>query len=163
VITDMVVQESDVPIKAFYTTGRGGAKQASTMRRGMQKTYSSNKNALDQGVPALRMLLENGKFRIAWAEETRELVSLWIGEMTSFSWAQGKLQGVGAHDDTVMALWMADRAAAIGDAFDLVDETGSGDMVGDVPAVAPADDYPNDGSGTDWFGLGAVDEVGGTA
>lgn len=151
VITDMVVRESDVPIKAFYTTGRGGSRQATSARRGMQKTYSSNKNALDQGVPSLRMLLENGKIRVPWAEETREVVQLWITEMVSFSWAQGRLQGVGAHDDTVMGLWMADRAAAVGESFDLGVEDDS--PLG--PEESSGDDRGPGSSGDDWFGMGS--------
>jgi hypothetical protein len=115
VITDMVIRQSDIPIKAFYTTGRGGTKQASNERRGMS-TYSANKNALDQGIPAIRMLLENGKLKLPWAMDSRDRVNMLIGEMQAFGWAEGKMQGVGAHDDLVMALWIADRAAAIGGA-----------------------------------------------
>lgn len=117
VITDMVVRTSSIPIKAFYTTGRGGSTQASTQRRGMAGTYTANKNNLDRGVPALRMLLENVKLRIPWDPETREKVALWVREMQSFSFIQGKLQGVGAHDDTVMAFWMAERASSLGGSF----------------------------------------------
>ena len=117
VITDMVVRTSNVPIKAFYTTGSGGSKQATTQRKGMSGQYSANKNALDRGVPALRMLLENRKLRIPWAEDTRERVQLWLTEMNQYSFVEGKLQGVGAHDDTVLAFWMAERAAKMGGGF----------------------------------------------
>jgi hypothetical protein len=114
VITDMVVRTSDVPIKAFYTVGK---RKTTASRLGMNQTYSANKNALDQGVPALRMLLENGKIRIPWARETREEVQNWITEMQAFGWADGKLQGVGAHDDTVLAMWICDHACGVGGAF----------------------------------------------
>lgn len=114
VISDMVVRTSDVPIKAFYTTGRGGA---STSRRGITGSYSANKNALDKGVPGLRMLVENRKIKIPWAQDTRERVEYWLSEMAAFGIVNGKMQGVGAHDDTVMAFWMADQAAHVGGTF----------------------------------------------
>ena len=152
VITDMVVRTSDAPIKAFYTTGRGGSKQVSTQRRGMTKGYSANKNALDQGVPGIRMLFENHKFRIPWNESTRELVKVWMGEMQAFGWVDGKLQGVGAHDDTVMALWMADRAVAVGGSFSLgfADDDGEGDPWDELTGEAEEDDI-------DYFGGGGLD------
>ena len=34
--------------------------------------------------------------------------------MKMFTWLEGKLQGVGAHDDTVMAFWIADQACRRG-------------------------------------------------
>ena len=116
VITDMVIRTSDTPIKAFYTTGKA-KRQATTERRGMSGTYSANKNALDRGVPGLRMLLENNKLKIPWDEETQSTVEIWLNEMHSFGYQNGKLQGVGAHDDTVMAFWMADQAAHVGGSF----------------------------------------------
>ena len=136
VISDMVIRTSDIPIKAFYTTGRS-SKQVTTARRGMTGTYSANKNALDRGVPALRMLLENKKLRIPWAESTREKVQVWLDEMQSFGFTQGKLQGVGAHDDTVMAFWMADQAARVGGSF----STSFGDDTLTDPSDADTPDW----------------------
>ena len=131
VVTDEVIRTSDTPIKAFYTTGR---RKVTSLRTGMTQTYSANKNAFDQGVPSLRMLFENGKIRIPWAPDTREEVANWVEEMQSFGWADGKLQGVGAHDDTVMAFWIADHAAryggvsfSFGDEDDLIEDIESGD------------------------------------
>ncbi len=117
VISDMVIRTSNVPVKAFYTTGRADSKQATNQRKGMAGAYSANKNALDRGVPALRMLLENRKLRIPWHADTRERVQLWLTEMNQYSFVEGKLQGVGAHDDTVMAFWMAERAAKMSGGF----------------------------------------------
>ena len=150
VISDMVVRTSDVPIKAFYTTGRA-KKQATTERRGMSGTYSSNKNALDRGVPGLRMLLENGKLKIPWEESSQERVEVWVREMQAFGFQNGKLQGVGSHDDTVMALWMADRAAHVGGSVSMdfgSDTAGTGpDWLGQKPS-------PDEGETVDWFGGG---------
>ena len=154
VISDMVIRTSDIPIKAFYTTGRQ-SKQVTTQKRGMSGTYSANKNALDRGVPALRMLLENKKLRIPWAEDTREKIKVWVEEMQSFGFTEGKLQGVGAHDDTVMAFWMADQAARVGGSF-------SADFGSDLNSTETHDtpdwiknlvgDRPVGDDEVDWFG-----------
>lgn len=154
VIPDMVIRSSSVPVKAFYTTGRGGSKSVSTQRRGMTKTYSANKNALDQGIPTLRMLLENIKLKLPWDHRSRDRVRTLILEMQAFGWAEGKMQGVGAHDDCVMALWIADRAAAIGGAFSVSwDEDDAEDGLDDFfepfgAASTPAEDD------VDFFGTG---------
>lgn len=116
VISDMIARTSDIPIKAFYTTGKAG-KQASTERRGIRTSISQNKNALDKGVPSLRMLLENRKYRLPWASDTRETVQAWIDEMGAMAWADGKLQGVGSHDDTVMAAWICEMACQLGQKY----------------------------------------------
>lgn len=166
VITDMVVRSSTVPVKAFYTTGRGGSKQATTQRRGVKGTYSANKNDLDRGVPAMRMLFENRKIRIPWAESTREKVQLWIGELQAYSFVQGKLTGVGAHDDTVMAFWMAERAASMGNMgsvyWDENSKPEDGNVVpsplgGYVPATtAVGDNRVEDEAAPDFFGFRAT-------
>ncbi len=142
VISDMVVRQSDVPIKAFYTTGKA-KRQATNERRGMSGTYSANKNALDRGVPGLRMLLENRKLKIPWEQSAQELVEVWMREMQSFGFQNGKLQGVGSHDDTVMAFWMADQAARVGGASTMDFDRESG-------GIAPMDH--DDKDSRDWFG-----------
>ena len=81
---DELIRTSDLPIKKFHT--------------GVQK------HSLDKGVPSLRVLLENGKFRIPRGDaRSVELTDIWIDEMRSFTWHDGKLASVGGHDDTVMA------------------------------------------------------------
>jgi hypothetical protein len=143
VISDMVVRQSDVPIKAFYTTGRS-KNQATTERRGMSGTYSANKNALDRGVPGLRMLLENSKLKIPWEDSAQERVEVWLREMQAFGFQNGKLQGVGAHDDTVMAFWMADQAARVGGSVSM-------DFGAESRGVGALGDNIGDQT-PDWFG-----------
>ena len=95
---DELIRLSDLPIRKF-TTG-------------------TNKNSLDRGVPSLRVLLENGKFRIPRGDKRSvDLTGVWIEEMRSFTWHNGKLQSVGGHDDTVLACWICDQAIRAG-AFD---------------------------------------------
>lgn len=78
-------------------------------------TTGSDKNALDRGVPSLRTLFENGKIRLARGDaRSQEATDILMAELQGFSWLKGKLQGVGIHDDTVMALWIADCAVRSG-------------------------------------------------
>ena len=78
-------------------------------------TSASGKNSLNSGVPALRTLIENGKIIFPVGDEysNRNIRTL-ITEMTSFAWVEGKLRGVGNHDDCVMSLWIADQAVRKG-------------------------------------------------
>jgi hypothetical protein len=93
---DELIRTSDLPIKKFTTT-------------------AIEKNALDKGVPGLRVLLENKKFRIPRGDERSvELTNQWREEMRSFTWHDGKLQSVGGHDDMVMACWICNQAIAQG-------------------------------------------------
>lgn len=88
---DELIRTSDLPIKQFVT--------------GVQK------NSLDRGVPSLRVLLENRKFRVPRGDERSvEMTNIWMDEMRAFTWSDGKLQSVGRHDDTVMACWICDQA-----------------------------------------------------
>lgn len=88
---DELIRTSDLPVKKFTT--------------GVQK------NSLDKGVPSLRVLLENGKFRIPRGDpQTVQKIDVWIEEMRSITFMDGKIQSVGSHDDTVMALWICDQA-----------------------------------------------------
>jgi hypothetical protein len=92
---DELIRKTDLPIKQFVT--------------GVQK------NSLDKGVPSLRVLLENGKFRIPRGDaHSVEMTNEWINEMRNFTWHDGKLQGVGSHDDMVMACWICDQAVRQG-------------------------------------------------
>jgi len=101
---DELIRTTDLPIKQFTT---GAAK-----------------NTLDKGVPSLRVLLENGKFRIPRGDRRSvELTNVWIEEMRAFTFQDGKLQSVGTHDDTVMGCWICDQAIRAGGfSFDFGDD-----------------------------------------
>lgn len=91
---DELRKHTDLPIHKFVTTG--------------QRKYH-----LTRGVVGLRLLLENGKLRFARGDaRSTQLTDVIISELKSFGWLDGKLQGIGSHDDAVMALWLADRAVA---------------------------------------------------
>jgi hypothetical protein len=90
--SDEMKRTTDVPVKEFVTTAQ-------------------NKYPLDKGVPSLRILLENEKIVIPRGDEySRRMTNAWIGEAVQFGFVDGKLQGAGTHDDTVMAWWMATEA-----------------------------------------------------
>jgi hypothetical protein len=119
---DELIRTSDLPIKKFTT--------------GVQK------NSLDKGVPSLRVLLENKKVRIPRGDKRSvEMTDLWIDEMRGFTWVDGKLQSVEAHDDTVMAFWICDQAIrqggfefTFGDEYDDVDEDAlMAELMGETP------------------------------
>lgn len=66
----------------------------------------SEKQSLSDGVPALLILLENRKWEVPFAPGYhREEVDVFLAELEAFGWVDGKLQGVGEHDDTVMCFW----------------------------------------------------------
>lgn len=126
---DELIRTTDLPVKQFVT--------------GVQK------NSLDKGVPSLRVLLENGKFRIPRGDaRSVALTDEWIGEMRSFTWADGKLQSVGGHDDMVMACWICDQAirqGAFGYSFgEDEDETNYDDLMKEL--TGEADEQESDES-----------------
>lgn len=93
---DELIRTTSLPIRKFETTG-------------------SNKNCLEKGVPSLRVLLENGKYRIPRGDKhSIDVTNRWIEQMRAFTWHEGKLQSVGTHDDMVMANWVCDYAIRYG-------------------------------------------------
>lgn len=113
VFGDELIRTTDLPIRKFTTTGTGRSTSSRAIPSG--NTTSANKNSLEGGVPSLRVLLENGKLRIPRGDKhSVETTDIWINEMKCFTWLDGKMQGVGSHDDTVMAFWIADQAVRHG-------------------------------------------------
>lgn len=91
-----LARTTDMPVYQFHTSATG-------------------KNSLQGGVPALRTLIEKDKFVFPTGDEySARQTRILIDEMTSFAWIEGKLRGVGTHDDCVMSLWIADQAVRKG-------------------------------------------------
>lgn len=105
VFRDELIRNTDIPVEGFTTTGH-------------------NKNALDRGVPSLQILFENKKFVIPRkTERDRHVTDLLVNELRCFTWVEGKLQGLGAHDDMVMSLWIANECVnSVGFDFSFVGE-----------------------------------------
>jgi len=96
IYTDEIRRMSDLPVKEFVTT-------------------ATNKYPLDKGVPGLRIVLENQKITIPKGDEySRRVTGIWEAEASQFGFVNGKLQGIGVHDDTVMAWWFAEEACRAG-------------------------------------------------
>lgn len=94
VFKDELVRNTDMPVEGFTTT-------------------AYNKNTLERGVPSLQILFENRKFIIPRRDmRDIELTDALCGELRCFTWLDGKLQGVGSHDDMVMSLYLAKECAA---------------------------------------------------
>jgi len=94
VFRDELVKNTDIPVEGFTTTAH-------------------NKNSLEKGVPSLQILFENKKFVIPRkTERDRRITDFLINELKCFTWQDGKLQGLGAHDDCVMSLWIASEACS---------------------------------------------------
>lgn len=62
-----------------------------------------------EGVPGLLIQFANEKWEIPWMPGTYhfEEVENLLNEFEAFGWNDGKLEGVGEHDDTVMSFWHA--------------------------------------------------------
>lgn len=74
-------------------------------------TTGAEKTNLQTGVPSMKIALENDLWTFpSGDEQARALGHTWQAEMAAMGWKDGKLQGVGEHDDTVMAWWFLDRA-----------------------------------------------------
>jgi hypothetical protein len=106
IYSDELIRLSDLPIKD-YTTG-------------------TEKHMLDKGVPGLRILAENGKFRIPRGDQSSvERTDVWITEMNGFTIQDGRVVSVTEHDDTGMACWLANTAVRLGGFnFSMGDEDG---------------------------------------
>lgn len=103
VFSSMLQNTTALPVKAFYPLGAGKGR----------RVEGADKRDLKFGVPGLRIHLENKKYHIPYGDEySRDLADIYINELKHFAISEdGKVQGVGAHDDTAMAGWIADQAA----------------------------------------------------
>lgn len=76
------------------------------------------KASLAEGVPGMKIGLLQKLWVFPSGDETSlGLARVWQSEMNAFGWKDDKLQGVGEHDDTVMAFWFTDRAIRIIEEF----------------------------------------------
>lgn len=90
------------------------AKFPETAARVFGHTTGVEKQSLEEGVPGMKLVIENDLWE--WPTQPTvadEFVAVLRNEMSAFGWQEGKLGGVGEHDDTVMALWLTERAIRI--------------------------------------------------
>lgn len=75
-----------------------------------RNTNADNKKSLYVGVPAMAVLFEQGRIKLPYGDDQSKAVSnLIMSELNSITFIQknGKLESVGQHDDTAMALHQA--------------------------------------------------------
>ena len=103
---DLVVLEGDAAQLVWRQhIGRNSAVPVVSHTAGGNKA-GANKNDLEKGIPGLLILLENRKWEFPAAPGYHhEELMVFLAELEAFGWVDGKLQGVGEHDDTVMAWW----------------------------------------------------------
>lgn len=96
--SSQLAKRTDIPVRAFRT--------------------GEEKHTLRRGVPSLRPLIENGKWRFPRGDALSvELTDILIDELNDFGFVDGKVQGIGNHDDCVMAMWICDQAIRLGGEF----------------------------------------------
>ena len=68
---------------------------------------AGGKTNLSSGVPGLLILLANRKWEFPYLPGSYNHAEMenFLAEAEAFGWVDGKLQGVGEHDDTVMCWW----------------------------------------------------------
>lgn len=71
---------------------------------------ATSKRDFQTGVPGLLIKLEQGKWAFPYARDTHQWAEMdnFLAEAEAFGWVDGKLEGVGEHDDTVMCFWHMD-------------------------------------------------------
>lgn len=74
----------------------------------MPHRTGKQKNDFNKGVPRIRTMFDNGKIKIPRGDDDSiDRTQPLIDQLMAFGYANGKVMGVGDHDDLVMALWMA--------------------------------------------------------
>lgn len=65
------------------------------------------KTSLANGVPSILLYMENRKYEFPTMEGSyhSEMMDAFLSELEAFGWNDGKLEGIGEHDDLVMAFW----------------------------------------------------------
>ena len=89
---DELMRTTDLPVQRFDTT--------------------QEKHTLDRGLPSLRILLENSKYRFPKVDRKDDdsVVNIWIYEMQAHSLKEGKVVTSAPHDDTCYSLYIAEQA-----------------------------------------------------
>ena len=88
---DELVRTTDLPIRKVIT--------------------GSEKHSLERGLPSLRVLHEQQKYRVPRGDaRSLELTDEWMKEMQSFTFKRGRIKSTGRHDDIGMANYICERA-----------------------------------------------------
>lgn len=109
---DELIRTTDLPVKHFVT--------------------GAEKSSLEKGIPWLRTMLEQRKYRIPrGSEDTERVINKWIDQMHNFTFDKGKIINTARHDDLAMACYICERAVVeggFGFAFGADEEDAAADM-----------------------------------
>lgn len=102
--SDLVVIESDV--SQVIWSQHVGRNTSVPVR----PHTAGGKADLASGVPGILIKFENRKWTFPYKQGTlrHEEMENFVAELEAFGWVDGKLQGIGEHDDTVMCFWHLD-------------------------------------------------------
>ena len=85
-------------------------KYPETAGRVLPHTTGAGRADLREGVPALRLVLDNGLWTVPNGDvASRSLARTWQDELGAFGYRNNVLAGIGDHDDLVMATWFVER------------------------------------------------------
>ena len=119
--SDLVVIESDVSQVIWSQhVGRNTSVPVKAHTAGGKGDFQS-------GVPGILIKFENRKWEFPYKEGSWKFdeVKNFRSELEAFGWVDGKLQGIGEHDDTVMCFWHLDWGM---DQFALAQTEGSDEI-----------------------------------
>lgn len=79
----------------------------------------SEKHGPERGIPSLRVLFENRKYRCPRGDEaTIEITDQWLAELQSWTFTKEKgVVSISKHDDIAMGHWLCELAVARGESF----------------------------------------------
>ena len=104
IYSEQLKDETDMPVVPFITDRK--------------------KHSLEEGVPSLSLLFENGKIHFPYGDSvSKEATDKILDEFRNIGWTDKGIQGVGSHDDIVMAIWIARMASIHGKSsfiFDII-------------------------------------------
>jgi hypothetical protein len=74
-------------------------------------TTGREKTRYPDGIPAIKLALMHGLWVMPNGDQaSHRFAKTWQAELSAFGWKDGRLKGLGEHDDTVMATWFAELA-----------------------------------------------------
>jgi hypothetical protein len=82
-----------------------------TRGRFLGENTGQEKTDFRLGVPGLKMAFLEGRWTMPSGDaESFKFAQQWRAELAAFGWKDGRLEGLGEHDDTVIATWYVERA-----------------------------------------------------
>ena len=102
------------------------ARYAETATRIFGHTTGVEKQNLTDGIPGMKLALQGNLWEVPSGRDldgniidpvANDFAAVWRSELNAFGYMDGKLLGIGEHDDCVIATWMMERAIRLLEAF----------------------------------------------